>query len=92
MIQWGFVSGLFRESGFWKARRGEALKGRDAGAFVAAEPSFDGYREDEGSGLASNWLECARDDIGVREFYVAMPYSRCMLVFLTADENDLSCD
>lgn len=91
-IQWGFVSGLFRESGFWKARRGEALEGRDARAFSAAEPSFEDFREGEGTGLASNWLEGARDDVNVREFYVVMPYSRCMLVFLTADENDLSCD
>lgn len=89
LIQWGFVSEAFRGCGLWKARRSIALSGRDSRAFLAAEPSCGTFREGSGTGLAAAWLEGECDPVDVKESYLAIPYSRCMLVFLTADENDL---
>lgn len=88
-IQWGFVSEAFRACRLWRAQRSVAISGRDAKAFLADDPSCGSFREGSGQGRASNWLEGESDPVDVQESYVVIPYSRCMLVLLTAEECDL---
>lgn len=88
-IQWGFVSEAFRNCRLWKAKRSVAINGRDAKAFLAEDPSCGVFREGRGTGRAADWLEGDSDPVDVQEAYLAIPYSRCMLVFLTAEESDL---
>lgn len=88
-IQWGFVSEGFRSAHLYRARRGAALVGKAANAFLELEPGLGEYREGEGLGLAKSWLDWDGDRIPVTEYYMAIPYSRCLLVFVAADEEDL---
>lgn len=88
-IAWGFVSRAFRSGGFWRARRGAAVQSHDACRFVAEEADASRYGEEEGSGLAPAWLEGSDHSIAVKEFYARIPSARAIMVFLTADEDDL---
>ncbi len=88
-IQWGFVSERFRLSGLWRARRSAAVSSSDARAFIQLEPSFSHFRQDAGTGYASQWLDGDVERLSVQEFYVVIPYSQSMMVFLRADEDDL---
>ncbi|MBL9149855.1 MAG: ImmA/IrrE family metallo-endopeptidase [Phycisphaerae bacterium] len=89
-IQWGFVSDAFRSCGLWKAKRAVAISGWDARAFLAEDSSCGTFREGSGTGWAADWLEGESDPVDVQESYLAIPYSRCMLVFLTAEESALA--
>ena len=89
LIQWGFVSEAFRQCGLWQSKRDVAPKSTDALQFLNAEPTLSNFREGVGHGLAQNWLEGDSDQIAVEEYYVVIPYSRCVMVFLSADEDDL---
>lgn len=88
-IQWGFVSNALRRSGFWKARRGVAPNSPDAKRFVTADSDFLVFREGSGTGRSSYWLEGENEPIDVWEYYVVIPYNRSVMVFVSADENDL---
>lgn len=88
-IQWGFVSEAFRSCRLWKAKRSVAINGNDARAFYAEDPTCETFREGTGAGRATDWLEGDSDLVDVQETYIVIPYSRCMLVFVTADEGDL---
>lgn len=88
-IQWAFVSEGFSHGGFWRGLRGTAVRSADALRFLQQDPSFSTFREDSGSGYAHNWLEGEANRIAVQEHYLAIPYSQCMMVFLTADEEDV---
>lgn len=88
-IQWGFRSEAFRECGLWRCKRGVAITSTDAGRFLAADSSFSVFREGTGTGRAQHWLEGDCDPVDVQEHYLVIPYSRCVMVFVTADEGDL---
>lgn len=88
-IQWGFVSEAFRNAGFWRARRGQRPTSRPALRFLDADRDASRYREGHGQGFSTDWIESDGKRVSVDEFYVVIPYSRCTLVFLTADEDDL---
>ena len=88
-IHWGFVSELFRECGLWKTTRGFEITSADAKRFLELDSSLAAFREGTGSGLAQYWLEGDCDRVDVQEYYVVIPYSKCIMVFVTADEGDL---
>lgn len=86
-IAWGFVSKTLREHGLWRAKRDFKVNSSDALAFGLQ--TISGYREGEGIGIASSWLDGDQIDVPVREWYASIPSAACVMVFLTADENDL---
>lgn len=89
LIQWGFVSEAFRGAGFWRARRNQKPTSRQGGAFLTAHSNLMRYAESVGRGFSTDWIESDGNRVPVDEFYVVIPYSQCVLVFLTADEDDL---
>jgi len=89
VIQWGFGSEAFRECGLRRCKRGIAPVSGDAKRFVALDPSCATFREGQGTGRAQHWLEGDCDPIDVQEFYLVIPYSRCVMAFVTADQDDL---
>lgn len=89
LIQWGFCSDAFKECGLGRCKRGVAIVSGDAKKFVALDPSCAMFRESQGSGRAQHWLEGECDPIDVQEFYLVIPYSRCVMAFVTADQDDL---
>lgn len=89
LIQWGFVSEAFRKAGFWRAKRGQPSTSRHGGAFLNANGSLTAYREGAGRGFSTDWIESDGKRVAVDEFYVVIPYSRCVMIFLAADEEDL---
>lgn len=89
VIQWGFVSEAFRRCGLWRARRLAAIRGASAKRFYVSDPSCLAFREGQGTGRASDWMEGDCPVIDVRESYLVMPYCRSMLTFVCADEDDL---
>jgi hypothetical protein len=93
-IQWGFGSGAFRAAGLWRCKREVAPMSADAKAFLAADASCSIFREGSGTGRAQHWLEGECDPVDVQEHYLVIPYSQCVMVFVTADESDLPsrCD
>ena len=88
-IAWGFLSEGFRSAGIWRARRADRVAGIDAQTFLEKDTSLDSYREGQGTGIVRNWLEWDGDRISVSEFYVVIPYTRSVMVFVIADEDDL---
>lgn len=88
-IQWGFASDPFKTAGLYRARTGQATIGQDAGKFTEVDPTFSKFRVGQGSGIAKNWLDWQGRRISVNEFYMAIPYSKCLMVFAVADEDDL---
>lgn len=88
-IQWGFGSGAFKEVGLWRCKRGVPPISADAKRFLASESSCARFREGSGSGRAQHWLEGDCDPVDVQEHYLVIPYSQCVMVFVTAEEGDL---
>lgn len=89
LIQWGFVSEAFRTAGFWRARQKQKPTSKQGQAFLASHSSLTRYAEGNGQGFSTDWIESDGKRVPVDEFYVVIPYSQCVLVFLTADEDDL---
>lgn len=88
-IQWGFGSSAFKEAGLWRCKRGVAPTSADANQFASSEPSCATFREGTGSGRAQYWLDGDCDPVDVQEHYLVIPYSQCVMVFVTAEEGDL---
>lgn len=88
-IQWGFRSEAFRECGLWRCKRGMVPIGVDAKRFIALDSSCASFREGTGVGQAQHWLDGDCDPIAVQEHYLVIPYSQCVMVFVTADESEL---
>ncbi len=88
-IQWGFASETFKTAGLYRAKFGQTITGQDAGKFIATDPSFTRFRLGQGVGLAKNWLDWQGERIPVNEFYMVIPYSKNLMVFAVADEDDL---
>ena len=92
VIEWGFTSPGFSRIGGWRVRRDEAVSSRQAREFLRQEPTSSRYREGQGWSVADRWIDFDRPKLEVREDYVVVPTTRQVLVFLTADENDLEED
>ncbi len=89
-IEWGWVSDGFKRVKGYCVRRNKELISKDARKFIQQESNFLHYREGKGLGLAHEWIEFDILDISVQEFYAIIPYNRRMLVFIIADENEVS--
>lgn len=89
-IDWGWVSDGFKRVKGYCARRNQALLSEDARKFMQEDTSFLHYREGKGLGLAHQWIDFDISNISVQEFYAIIPYNKRMLVFISADENEVS--
>lgn len=88
-IQWGFASSAFKEAGLWRCKRGVPPVSPDAKRFLVSDQSCSTFREGSGSGRAQHWLDGDCDAVDVQEHYLVIPYSQCVMVFVTAEEGDL---
>ncbi len=88
-IQWGFGAEAFRECGLWRCKRGIAPISADAKRFFNVDSSCSAFREGVGTGRVQHWLEGDCNPIDVQEHYLVIPYSQCVMIFLTANEDDL---
>lgn len=88
-IQWGFAAEAFRGCGLWRCKRGVSLISADANRFLDLDSSCSTFREGVGVGRAQHWLDGDCDPVDVQEHYLVIPYSQCVMIFVTADEDDL---
>jgi Zn-dependent peptidase ImmA (M78 family) len=91
-IEWGLTSEPLKKAGAYRVHRGKPVASRSARAFLDADPSLTRYREGEGWAVAERWLDFNRDGVGVVEYLVVIPSVRQLLVFLTAEEDDVFPD
>jgi hypothetical protein len=89
-IDWGWVSDGFKRIKGYHVRHNKAVLSEDARRFIQRDKSFLRYREGQGLGMAHQWIELDMLDISVQEFYAIIPYNRRMLVFISADEDEVS--
>ena len=89
-IEWGFCSPGFRVAGGYQIKRGSPVTSRDAKAFIAEEASFTIFREGNGYSDVSRWIENDGLKFIVTEQYLIVPSTQQMLVFITADEDDVA--
>lgn len=87
-IEWGLTSEAFKKVGAYRVNRGEEVTSRAGTKFITADSSLSRYRDEEGWGSAEHWLDFDRRDLGVVEHFVAIPSTKQVLVFITADEDD----
>jgi len=88
-IDWGFTSDAFKRVGAYRVNRGSKVTSRSACKLLDADRSLSRYREEEGWGRAEHWLDFDRGDIGVVEYFVVVPSLKSLLVFITAEEDDV---
>lgn len=88
-VEWGFCSPGFKDAGAYQIKRGSLITSRAAKAFISKDSSFTNFREGEGYSEASHWIENNEVRLVVTEQYLVVPSTRQMLVFITADENEL---
>jgi len=90
-IEWGFCSPGFKRAGVFKIKRDAPVSSRAAKAFVGEDASFAVFREGEGCSDVSHWITNDELRVVVTEQYLVIPSTQQMLVFITADEDDV-CD
>lgn len=88
-INWGWVSEGFKRVKGYCVRRNEKVLSGDAQKFLSINPNFLNYREGQGLGMAHQWIDFDHSNISVQEFYVVIPYTHQMLVFITTTEDEL---
>ena len=88
-IAWGSVSNGFRQCGVNRILWNTKLISSDANQFLSDDTSCSHYRECSGHGYIHDWFQADLSSVSVREHYVINPYSRLMLVFITATEEEL---
>ena len=88
-IDWGFTSGPFKKAGAYRVHRGKPISSGSALDFLEAEPSLTRYRESEGWARSEHWLDSDHDGLGLVEYFVVVPSQNQLLVFLTAEEDDV---
>jgi len=87
-IKWGWVSDALAAKGAFRKLRGPIMS-KDAKTF--SQQGTDRYREGRGLGMLGQWVDTdAR--VSVCEIYVAIPYARHVLCFLTAPEDEVAGD
>lgn len=89
-IEWGFCSSGFKVAGIYRIKRGSPITSRDAKAFIAEDSSFTTFREGNGYSDFSRWFENDGRKLVVTEQYLIVPSTQQMLVFITADEDDVA--
>ena len=89
-IKWGFCSPGFKRLHGYRIRRGVAVSSRQAKHFLQADPSFSTFREGTGCSVASNWIANDKLSFVVDEQYLVVPSTQQMLVFITADEDEVA--
>jgi len=88
-IQFGWVSRALRDRGAYSLLRNTPVRGREARAFIEADPGVRVYRDGTGSGALRNWIDFDEMRLLTEEHYFAIPHTRTVWVLVTADENDL---
>lgn len=88
-VQWGFCSPGFKDAGVFQIKRGTPVSSRNAREFISQEVSFTIFREGSGYSDISRWSAEAGQNLLVTEQYLVVPSTQQMLVFLTADEDDI---
>lgn len=89
-IEWGFCSTGFKAAGAYQVRRGASVSSRAAKEFIAEETSFTSFREGDGYSDVSRWIDNDGTKLLVTEQYLIVPSTQQMLVFITADEDDIA--
>lgn len=89
-IEWGFTSSAFKRAGAYKVNRGQKVSSRGACKFIGEDLSR--YREGYGWGEADAWLEWENGRLDVAEHYVAIPSVNQVLIFITAQEDEVFTD
>ena len=92
MTEWGFCSPGLKRAGAYQIKRGAAVTSRTANAFIRQDASFRNFREGQGYSAVSNWVPNEEFRFLVAEQYLVVPSTQQMLVFITADENDVADD
>lgn len=90
IINWGWLSGGFKQVGGYCVRRNKKVLSEDALKFLQMDMSFSHYREGNGLGYAHQWIDFEITNISVKEFYAVVPYIHQTLVFITAPEDELA--
>jgi len=88
-IEWGYCSPGFKGAGAFRIRRGDAVSSRNAKEFIEQDEGFAVFREGDGYSDVSRWIAADEQRLIVAEHYLVIPSTRQMLVFLTADEDDV---
>ena len=86
-IRWGWVSNAFASIGAFRKHTGPT-RSPDASRFLRSGPLTQ-YRESSGLGYLHYWVDTEQTGLSVQEFYAVIPYSKHVLAFITADEDDL---
>jgi len=89
-IKWGFVSEGFGRARGYRSLRGAPMQSPDARKFLAAEPGCTKFREGSGVGVAHHWIDLPCGDLGVKEYYLSIPYRQDMMVFVVGDEDEVA--
>ncbi len=92
MIEWGFCSPGLKRVGAYQIRRSVTVTSRTAKKFIQEDASFANFREGDGYSVASNWIPNDNLKFVVTEQYLVVPSTQQMLVFISADENDVAAD
>ncbi len=88
-IEWGFCSPALKRCGAYRVRRGNEITSRTTLAFIRADDSFGVHREGVGESSASLWISGDNLKFVFTEHLFVIPSTRQLLVFLTADEDDV---
>ena len=93
-IEWGFCSPGFKSANVYRLNRGAAVTSRMAQSFISSDPSFAVFRDGSGYSDGSRWFADCNRSFVVTEQYLIVPSTQQMLVFITADEDDVvqECD
>lgn len=85
-IEWGWVSERLVE--IKACRKNSRIISKDAQRFLSTA-RFDKYSENIGKGFLSDWVVTIHENFSVEEFYATMPFSRSLLVFIFAYEDEI---
>ena len=89
-IGWGFCSPGLKNADGYTVKRGAVVTSRQALKFLQEDRSLSRFRQGEGYGAASHWLKNDALRFVMTEHYLVIPSTKQTLVFLTADEDELS--
>ncbi|QEG41323.1 ImmA/IrrE family metallo-endopeptidase [Roseimaritima ulvae] len=91
-VGWGYCSTGFKNVGIYQIIRGTRVSSRNAKEFISQDSSFTNFREGSGYSDISRWVGNANQKCVVTEQYLVVPSTQQMLVFLTAEEEDIAND
>ncbi len=91
-VEWGFCSPGFKSVGIFQIVRGTPVSSWHASKFISQDSSFTTFREGSGYSDISRWDGNASQKCVVTEQYLVVPSTQQMLVFFTAEEEDIAND